>query len=245
MESDDLTPEEIEKRVRELGPWFQNIELKGVFTAPGHFLGDYPMIKWRKFSHAIPDSLEGATVLDVGCNAGFYSIALKERGASRVLGIDIDELYLEQARFAARTRGVDIEFMKKSVYEVAGLKERFDIVLFMGVLYHLRHPLLALDLLHEYAVSDLLVFQSMLRGCGDVEETEDDYPFSETGVFDKPCFPRMHFMEKSYSGDPTNWWLPNRSCVEAMLRSSGFTIRSRPEEEVYICGRAERGSGGL
>ncbi len=245
MGSDEFTSEEIERRVRELGPWFQNMDLKGVPTAPGHFLGDYPMVKWRKFSRAIPESLEGTTVLDVGCNAGFYSIELKERGASRVVGIDIDDLYLEQARFAARVRGVEVDFVRKSVYEVADLRERFDIVLFMGVLYHLRHPLLALDLLFEHAVSEILVFQSMLRGCGDLEETEDDYPFSETGVFERPWFPKLHFMEKSYSGDPTNWWLPNRSCVEAMLRSSGFNIRSRPEDEVYICGKSERGSGAL
>jgi tRNA (mo5U34)-methyltransferase len=45
----------------------------------------------------------------------------------------------------------------------------------------------------------------------------------------------MFFVEKKYSGDPTNWWIPNKSCSEAMLRSSGFEIVSHPESEVFVC----------
>src|SRR5713226_395481 len=140
-----LSTSEIRRRVEALGPWFHNIELQGVPTAPDHFLGNYPFIKWRKFAGAIPEDLAGKTVLDIGCNAGFYSIEMKRRGADRVLGVDYDESYLAQARFAAQVTGADIEFQRLSVYEVARLTERFDLVLFMGVLYHLRYPLLALD----------------------------------------------------------------------------------------------------
>lgn len=233
----DRSADSIRKKIEELGPWFHNMELCGVQTAPGHFLGDYPMLKWRRFADAIPADLSGKTVLDIGCNGGFYSIQMKKRGADRVLGVDYDECYLAQARFAAEVSGAEIDFRKLSVYEIAELKESFDIVIFMGVLYHLRHPLLALDLIHEHAARDILVFQSMLRGGGAVEDTEEDYPFSETEVFERPGFPKMHFIEKSYCGDDTNWWLPNAACVEAMLRSSGFDIKSHPEEEVYICTR--------
>src|SRR5581483_507946 len=95
---------------------------------------------------------------------GFYSMEMKRRGADRVLGIDFDPVYLAQARFAAEVKGLDIEFRALSVYDVAQLQEKFDVVLFMGVLYHLRHPLLALDLIHEHAARDLLIFQSMQRG---------------------------------------------------------------------------------
>ena len=50
----DLSTQQIEQRVRSLGTWFHNIDLKGVKTAPNHFLGDYPNIKWQRFAHAIP-----------------------------------------------------------------------------------------------------------------------------------------------------------------------------------------------
>jgi tRNA (mo5U34)-methyltransferase len=238
---DELTPQQIEHQVRALGSWFHNLDLGGVQTAPDHFLGDYPRFKWERFAHAIPADLSGRSVLDIGCNAGFYSIEMKRRGASRVVGVDSDERYLEQARFAARVSNIDIEFRRMSVYDVAQLRERFDVVFFMGVLYHLRHPLLALDLLHDHVVGDMLVFQSMLRGSPEVELLDEDYPFTEDAVFDRQSFPLMYFIENRYAGDPTNWWVPNRAGVEAMLRSAGFVIEHQAEEEVYICRRNASG----
>src|SRR4051812_40091849 len=150
-----MSVDETRKRIEELGAWFQNLTLNGVPTAPNHFLGDYPAVKFARFAHALPEDLAGKSVLDIGCNAGFYSLEMKRRGADRVLGVDFDERYLEQARFAAEVRGVDIEFRQLSVYDVGSLGEKFDLVIFMGVLYHLRHPLLALDLIREHVAKDL------------------------------------------------------------------------------------------
>lgn len=230
-----LSSTEIRQKVEALGPWFHNIDLRGVPTAPNHFLGDYPHVKWRKFADAIPADLTGKTVLDIGCNAGFYSIEMKKRGADRVLGVDFDDAYLAQAHFASEVAGTNIEFRKLSVYDVGALRERFDIVLFMGVLYHLRHPLLALDLIREHVAKDLLVFQSMQRGSNTAGQIESNYHFWNYELFNRPDFPRLHFIEQQYAGDPTNWWIPNAACAEAMLRSSGFEIIGHPECEVYIC----------
>ena len=230
-----MSQEEIEEQVRALGDWFQNIDLHGIPSAPNHFLGDYPAVKWQRFAAAVPEDLTGKSVLDIGCNAGFYSIEMKRRGASRVLGIDSEPMYLAQGRFAAEVLGMEIQFRQLSVYDVAQLREKFDLVIFMGVLYHLRHPLLALDLIREHVAGDLLLFQSMQRGSQEVGTLTSDYDFWETDVFDRPDFPRMHFIEKRYAHDPTNWWIPNRACVEAMLRSARFRILQHPEEEVYLC----------
>jgi tRNA (mo5U34)-methyltransferase len=235
MRSRSFSREEIQARIESLGPWVHNIELAGVATAPTHFLGDYPQVKWRQFSHALAPDLSGASVLDIGCNAGFYALEMKRRGARRVLGIDFDKDYLDQARFAAEVSGLEVEFRELSVYDVAELKEQFDIVLFMGVFYHLRHPLLALDLIRAHVARDLFVFQSMQRGSGEVEPVAEDYAFFEPAPFDAPGYPKLHFVERCFAGDPTNWWVPNRACVEALLRASGFTILGHPEEEVYIC----------
>jgi len=235
--SNELTKEQIQENVQKLGKWFHNIDLNGVKTAPDHFLGDYPNIKFKNFADAIPQDLTGKSVLDIGCNAGFYSLEMKRRGSARVLGIDSDEVYLEQARYAAAVLGAEIEFRNLSVYDVASLGEKFDIVIFMGVFYHLRHPLLALDILYDTVVKDMLIFQSMQRGSEKVEEVKADYDFWNTEIFESPDFPQMYFIEHRYSQDPTNWWIPNRSCMEAMLRSSGFQIVEHPELEVYICRR--------
>jgi tRNA (mo5U34)-methyltransferase len=227
--------EALRQAVDALGPWFHNIDLGGVLTAPDHVLGDYPALKWRRFAHVLPADLSGKTVLDIGCNGGFYSIQMKCRGAARVLGIDLDPVYLRQARFAADAIGLDIEFAQLSAYDVATLAERFDVVLFLGVLYHLRHPLLALDLIREHVVRDLFVCQSMQRGDLDEERVDEDYPFSERAIFESRGFPRLSFIERRYAGDISNWWIPNRAGTAAMLRSAGFVIEANPEEEVFVC----------
>jgi tRNA (mo5U34)-methyltransferase len=227
------------RRIEELSPWFHNMELDGIRTAPHHFLGDYPADKFRRLAVELPQDLSGLTVLDIGCNAGFHAIEMKRRGAARVVGIDDDERYLEQARLACEVTGNEVELRKLSVYDVAALGERFDIVLFMGVLYHLRHPLLALDLLHENVTLDLMVFQSLQRGSDEVAGPRGDYEFDETDQFHNPGWPKLHFVEREYAHDWTNWWIPNRACSEAMLRAAGYVIETCVPDDVYICRHAD------
>jgi tRNA (mo5U34)-methyltransferase len=226
---------EMRAQIESLGDWFHNLRLEGVETAPGHFLGDFPNVKWQHLKDRIPADLRGCSVLDIGCNAGFYSLEMKRRGADRVLGIDYDDRYLAQARFASEVSNLDIEYRRMSVYEVGELREKFDIVLFLGVLYHLRYPLLALDMIREHVVRDKLVFQSLMRRGLRELELEPDYPFSEEAIFEERRYPALSFVEHSYSHDPTNWWIPNRACASAMLRSAGFSIIESPEPEMLIC----------
>ena len=193
----------------------------------------------QRFARAIPQDLSGKSVLEVGCNAGFYSIQMKKRGAERVLAIDTDDNYLAQARFAAEISETEIAFRNLSVYRVGELREQFDLVLFMGVLYHLRYPLLALDLLHEHVVGGLLVAQSMLRGSPQSVDLPLNIQFWQDETFENEAFPRMYFVENRFANDPTNWWIPNQACFEAMLRSAGFEILDHPEYEVFICRRTE------
>ncbi len=226
--------DELARRISQMGEWFHNIDLKGVPTAPAHFLGDFPRVKWKQIAPALPADLAGASVLDVGCNAGFYAVEFKNRGAGRVLGVDVDERYLNQARFVAAVLDSDVEFQKLSVYDVLQIPGQFDYVLFMGVFYHLRYPLYALDKLIK-KVRGRLIFQTMVRGSSVSPMLREDYHFWNQDIFNNPDFPRMHFIEKSYAGDPTNWWIPNHGAVEAMLRSSGLEIESHPEAETWIC----------
>lgn len=224
-----------QREIAALGPWFHNLELDGVATAPEHFLGDYPRQFFSVFSHALPADLTGWSVLDIGCNAGFFSFEMWRRGAASVLGVDADPRYLEQARYAADVLGAPVQFEQCSVYDVGQLGRRFDLVLFTGVLYHLRHPLLALDLLRHQVVGRLLLFQTMMRGEDVVAEVGPDYPFEARDIFRAEGYPKLHFVEHRYAHDPTNWWVPNRACTEAMLRSAGFRISAHPDTEVYLC----------
>ena len=228
----------LERRVGELGPWFHNLRLGPagqVQTAPDHPLGDFPSNFWQFFQQVVPDDLSGQTVLDIGCNAGFYSFEMTRRGAARVLGIDHDPTYLAQACFARDQLGLrDVEFRQLEVYDVDRLGEQFDLVIFMGVLYHLRHPLYALEKVAGL-VRGRLLFQTMERGSWEVGDFADDYPIGERNVFFDERFPRLYFVERRYAGDPTNWWIPNPAASLAMLRSCGLRIVDRPCHEVYVC----------
>jgi tRNA (mo5U34)-methyltransferase len=230
---------QLEERIRALDPWFHDLEIHGIRTAPRHPLGNFLLDLWSQVEPAFPEDMTGKTVLDIGCNAGFYSLRLHARGA-RVTGIEHDAHYLEQARFAARELGADVEYLQLDVYDVDRLGRQFDYVLFMGVLYHLRYPLYALDKVARLP-RERLVFQSMLRGSQDGSmRIEADYPITERGIFSDPRFPAMYFLEHSYAGDPTNWWVPNNAAMEAMLRSAGLRIDRHVGSEVYYCSPATR-----
>jgi tRNA (mo5U34)-methyltransferase len=181
-------------------------------------------------------------VLDIGCNAGFYSFEMQRRRAVRVLGVDHDRRYLQQAALARRQLGVDerqVELRQIEVYDLDRLGERFDLVLFMGVFYHLKHPLYALEkVVQRLRPGGLLLFQTMERGPSEIGQFRPDFPITERQVFYDERFPRMYFVEHSYAGDATNWWIPNPAASMALLRTCGLEIVDRPCREVYLCRRA-------
>jgi tRNA (mo5U34)-methyltransferase len=219
-----------------LGPWFHNLHLPdGTQTAPNQPLGDFPAFKWRQLGPHLPMDLTGWTALDIGCNAGFYALELARRGA-HVVALDREDLFLEQARWAKRQFefGDRIELRKGQVYDLAGWNERFDLVLFMGVFYHLRYPLLALDLVAE-KVGRLLAFQTLTMPGSHVIDPPDDQDFNDRTALTEPGWPKMAFIEKRLAGDATNWWAANHAGVEAMLRSTGLRVRSLPADEIYVC----------
>jgi tRNA (mo5U34)-methyltransferase len=224
-------------RVRALGPWFHNIHLPdGTQTAPDHFLGDFPSYKWQTLAPHLPASLEGWTALDVGCNAGFYSIELARRGA-RVVGIDVNVGFLEQAAWATEMFGLSnrVEYRHMQVYDLAHSGERFDLVLFLGLFYHLRYPLLALDVLADRA-RQMLVFQSLMLPGDGVSEPPPDVDARDMQRLAASDWPRMAFVEQRLWGDPTNWWVPDRGCVTGLLRSAGLRISAWCDDgETVVC----------
>jgi tRNA (mo5U34)-methyltransferase len=229
-----------------LGPWFHNLHLPdGSQTAPHHPLGDFPAFKWRQLGPALPADLSGWTALDIGCNAGFYSLELARRGA-HVVALDREELFLRQAEWARRhfPFGDRIELRSGQVYDLAHWTERFDLVLFLGVFYHLRYPLLALDLVAEKA-RRLLAFQTLTIPGEEVAAVPDDQDFHDRTPMLAPGWPKMAFIEKKLAGDATNWWAANPAGVEAMLRSTGLRVVSRPAHETYLCEPAGPGGTAL
>jgi tRNA (mo5U34)-methyltransferase len=222
--------------IEALGPWFHNLHLPdGTQTAPGHFLGDFPTFKWEQIRDHLSSDLQGWTALDIGCNAGFYSFELARRGAT-VTGIDHDPRYLRQARWAAGQFGLEasVRFLEMAVYDLAATPEKYDLVLFMGVLYHLRYPLLGLDIVAR-KVGRRMIFQTLTMPGEKEVEPPADLPIDQREVMLDPGWPKMAFIEHRLANDPTNWWAPTHAAVEAMLRSAGLRVLERPGHEIYVC----------
>jgi tRNA (mo5U34)-methyltransferase len=227
----------IEREIQRLGPWFHNLWLpSGHQTAPGHPLGDFPSFKWQQLTDVIGADLSGVRALDVGCNAGFYSFQLAARGAD-VTAIDVDGHYLQQARWAARQLDPHgrVRFLQVHVYDLIASARGFDLILFLGVLYHLRYPQLALDLLASLTEGQMIVQTLTMRGGRSELEVPEDLDFDERDRLTDPGWPKAAFVEHALAGDRTNWWVPDDRCARAMLRSAGLRIVGCPAEEMYIC----------
>ena len=221
-----LTREELVARIGAGGWWYQRIDLgAGVFTADGP---QYHEVVWQRIAPAFPAHLGGAAVLDVGCNAGYFAIELKRRGAGRVVGVEPVPLHFEQATLCRDVLGLDIEYVSLDAHEIGRLVETFDIVVFTGVLYHLRNPLLVLEQVGRLC-RDVVVVETecILEDARNVVYARQGPP---GGVAVTGC-PRgfMKFVETTeLNGDGSNWWIPDTECVLGMLRTAGFTRFSTP-----------------
>lgn len=227
---------EIAETLRRLGPWYHNVEFApGVMSNPS--IPDYPASRWRILDQVIPKDLRGKSVLDIGCNSGFFSLEMKKRGAERVVGVDIMPHLLAQSRFASHWFNLPLELYECGAYDVRTLDSQFDIIVFIGVLYHLKHPLYALEQIASIC-REAMYFQSVVRGpAGDVEPL-DDYAGDESAAFDQPAWPKLYFIEKKFNGDESNWWFATRSCLKAMVRTAGFrTVEDTPNSEIFVCRR--------
>jgi tRNA (mo5U34)-methyltransferase len=109
------------------------------------------------------------------------------------------------------------------------------------VLYHLRHPLLALDIVAE-RVGKTLVLQTLTMPGGEPAVLPTDLQLEARDQLRGPTWPVMAFVEHELAGDPTNWWVPDANAVEAMVRSTGLRVVARPGHEMWLCERARPSS---
>ncbi|MDB6083055.1 MAG: SAM-dependent methyltransferase, partial [Gammaproteobacteria bacterium] len=176
----------------------------------------------------------GWSALDIGCNAGYYSVELAKRGAT-VLGVDVEPLYLRQARWVAEQFSMQdrLRFVEGHIYQLLD-SPPVDLVWFTGVLYHLKYPALALDIVRTLT-GRLMMFQTMTMPGRQVLNVPDDLSLDQRACMLHPGWPKLAFIERRLAGDMTNWWAPNHACVEALLRASGFEVIAHPEHEFYLC----------
>ena len=179
----------------------------------------------------IPDDLTGMTVLDVGAWDGFFSFEAERRGAERVLAVDSfswdgggwgsrDGFDLAREALGSRVEYETVEVLDLSP-ETVGV---FDLVLFLGVLYHMRHPLLALERIASVTRKQLIL-ETHVDLIGLRRPAAAFYPGEELNT------------------DASNWWGPNPAAIEGMLRTVGFTsvdVIQKPRGFPFSLARAVR-----
>ena len=235
--------EEILSGIEKLRPWFHCIDLGGgLLTKTETAVGEpveHPRPTWEFVRRHLPEDLSGRSLLDVGCNAGFYSFEAHRRGASRVLGVDAQRHLVRQARFCARALGAGpgVEFEKMSVYDLdPRVSGQFDVTLALGLVYHLKHLVLALERLFT-VTRELLVLESAVFP-----------PQKSPGSFAHPVGgmrPTLHPL--AYVENPPgmkeaiyNWFLPSPEALRALLSNVGFeevTVHPAygPERAILVC----------
>ena len=186
--------------------WYHTIDLGGGVVTRG--VDDSPM---RLARARLPESLRGLTVLDIGAWDGFFSFECERRGAARVVAADHFSWHgsgwgtkagflLAREALGSRVEDIDIDVMDLTPERVG----TFDVVLFLGVLYHLRHPFLALERVSSLT-RDRLILETVVDLVG----------------FRRPAM--AFYPGRELNNDPTNWWGPNIPAVHGMLESLGFT----------------------
>jgi tRNA (mo5U34)-methyltransferase len=204
--------------------WYHTIDLGDGVTTNG--VDDSPQ---RLVRAQLPASLEGLSVLDIGAWDGFFSFECERRGASRVVAADYYSWHgsgwgtkagftLAREALGSGVEDIDIDVMDLSPERVG----TFDLVLFLGVLYHLRHPFLALERVASVA-RDRLILETVVDMVGLSRPAMAFYP------------------DRELNNDPTNWWGPNVPAVRGMLESLGFehvTTVTRLPNAPYRAARA-------
>jgi len=194
-------------RIQKEPYWFHKIDLPGGLVTPG-----WSNPRTEKLPYfGLPEDMTGMRVLDAGHAEGFFSFEAERRGAAEVVGIDNYPPMARKFEICRAALDSRVESHLASVYDLNPHNwGTFDLVMFFGVLYHLRHPILALQKISSVCTGTLLM---QTATCQDKSEKPmaEFHPF---GVKSGPPENPMH--------DPTCFWFPNIACCAAMLEHVGF-----------------------
>ncbi len=216
--------ESVRERIARFPHWYHQIEVVPGVTTPGINASGQVMRVLDQMN--LPKDCRGLSVLDIGARDGFFSFALEQRGAE-VLALDYMPPDQTGYAIASELVGSKVPYQVANVYDLT--PERFgtfDLVLFLGVLYHLRDPLLALD--HVRSVcKDQMWIESQVIDDGFLNLATGQMQSLKVVAPNIVSTPIMQFYPRdTLNRDFTNWWAPNMACLRALLESANFAVLS-------------------
>ncbi|HYF61435.1 MAG TPA: methyltransferase domain-containing protein [Herpetosiphonaceae bacterium] len=210
---------ELRARINSVPHWYHQIEVAPGVVTPGINRSSEVL---RRLD--LPADCRGLRALDIGARDGFFSFELERRGAE-VLAIEC--VPPEQTGFlvASELLGSAVRYEVLDVYDLDPRRHgTFDLVLFLGVIYHLRHPLLAIDRIRAVA-RDRLWLESHVIDQGFLNLADGQVSPLAAAAPRLAHNPVMQFYPGgALNGDTSNWWGPNMACLESMLESAGFVV---------------------
>lgn len=213
-----MTVADISLNIATVPAWYHQIELAPGVVTPGinHSAAALAALD-------LPADLRGARVLDIGTRDGFFAFECERRGAEVVA---VDAAPIEQTGFAvaAGILGSRVRYQQRSIWTLSREADgAFDVVLCLGLLYHLRDPLAALDLVRTLCRGTLYLETAVIDPASSA--TFNGLGAWTTNVPDFDHIPLMQFLPgRVANDDPTNFWLPNAACLRAMLAESNFSV---------------------
>ncbi|XEC93760.1 class I SAM-dependent methyltransferase [Paenibacillus tarimensis] len=207
-----LSKQETLEKIKDLNLWYHSMYF-------GHGIMVKGMRNTFRFLRelGLPENLNGKTVLDIGAANGFFSFECEARGAKRVLALDRPggqwNYNTEYFQTAKEILGSSVNLREVDIYDAdVKVLGTYDVVLFLGVLYHLMDPFMALRKLRALTGEFLLLETHII-----------EIPLPKLDVFGDQQIPvALFYDEDQLSNDPSNWWSPNLSCLKRLLKASGF-----------------------
>jgi tRNA (mo5U34)-methyltransferase len=232
-----MSPDQVREEIRKAN-WYHRYEIVPGVITPGTCHAD---ARGAFDALGLPADLTGKRVLEVGTWDGPYAFELERRGAS-VVATDIQDPARTAFNTARRILDSKVEYVQCSVYDLAGaVKGPFDIVLFFGVFYHLKHPLMAFEVLASLLKQDgLLVFEG--EYFSHYAEDLDNVPARwklVTALLANSNLPLTLCYPGRFRG-AQNWFIPNLACLQGWFKASGFDVISAVSENPIALQRLTR-----
>jgi len=214
---------DISKEISKVPFWHQRINLGNGFITPGAQDTDSLLTQIN-----LPEDLSGLRILDLGARDGYFSFECERRGAKEVVALDYVPSDQTGFEICKKILNSKVNYVNNNVYSIdKGSIGDFDLVLCLGLIYHLRHPVLAIDRIYDVLkVNGTLILETHIIDGGLVDQNEEWISLASIDSRLSEMQMAQFYAGGKLNGDVSNFWAPNLNCLKEIVSNSGFNIEA-------------------